>query len=174
MIYNAGNQQCRTCIEHADFECPFYGVGFSCRCSQSADAGHIKANGEYEGKSLCFGEIGRQNFGNAGCGSTGNLSPKRGAYQTSACAIEGIQNAEKGFFGDRRRTECQKRLPFQTEEHGYRFDPDTDFAKDAVFCIAAEAIGQHEKDDGYQRNDSQGAEEDIKGALEGHIENVAE
>lgn len=58
MIDDAGDQQRRQCIEHADLCCPFDRMRLSCGCRQSADAGHIEANGEDEGQTLRLGEVG--------------------------------------------------------------------------------------------------------------------
>ena len=58
MIDNAGDQQRRQCIEHADLCCPFDRMRLSCGCRQSADAGHIEADGEDEGQTLRLGEVG--------------------------------------------------------------------------------------------------------------------
>ena len=55
MIHNTRNNQCGSSIEHTNFCCPFYRVGFSCSCGQCADAWHIKADGEDKCHSLCLG-----------------------------------------------------------------------------------------------------------------------
>ena len=57
MIHHAGNQQCRQGIEHADLRGPLDGVRLSCGGSQSADAGHVKADGEDKGQSLRLGKV---------------------------------------------------------------------------------------------------------------------
>ena len=84
MIDDAGNQQSRKGIEHTDLCCPFSGICLSCSCCQGADTGHIEADGKDESQSLCFGEVGGQDFRNARCGGAGNLRAESRADQAAA------------------------------------------------------------------------------------------
>ena len=87
MIHNARNNQCGSSIEHTNFCCPFYRVGFSCSCDQCADAWHIKADGEDKCQSLCLGKVCRQDLRNI-CSISGSFCTKSGTDKTSACTIQ--------------------------------------------------------------------------------------
>ena len=149
-------------------------MGFSGGGCERADAGHVEADREDEGEAFCFGEVCGQDFGDSGSGGTGDFCAEGGADEASAGSVQGVQDAEQGFFGDCRGTECQECLPFQTEEHGDRFDENAETVQDTGFRAAAEAVGQHEEYDGNQGNDTQGAQKDVKGTFKGNVQDIAE
>lgn len=59
MIDDAGSQRSRKGIENTDLGSQFGRVRFSRDGVQSADAGHIEADGKDEGLYLRLGEVGR-------------------------------------------------------------------------------------------------------------------
>ena len=115
VVNNAGDQQSRKGVEHADLGGPFDRVRFSRSGGQGTDAGHVEADGEDEGQSLSSGEVGGQNFRDPSGGGAGNLGSEGGADQTAAGAVECIQHAQQRFLGDGRGAERQKCLPLETE-----------------------------------------------------------
>lgn len=89
MVNNAGNDQGSSRVEYADLGSPFDGMGFSCGCSQSADAWHVKADRKDKRKTFCLGKVGGQNVGDTG-GTAGNLGAEGGAYEIALGTVQRV------------------------------------------------------------------------------------
>lgn len=168
MIDNTGNNECRSGIEDTNLCSPFHRMGFSCSCSKCADARHVKADCKDKSKSLCFCEVCSQDLRDIRC-TSGSFCTKSRADEIAACSVQGVQNTEQGLFGNRGCAEGEECLPFQSKEHSYRFNKNSDAVQDTCLRLAAKSIGQDEKHNGHDGNHAQGTEENIQCPLEGYI-----